>query len=173
MSDRILFLDIDGVLNSLSSVLALGAPSKCLDPVCIGLLARLCKETDAKIVVSSTWRIGRTVQQLQHTLDELGAWALADRFIGRTGDDHNGHRGRQIRQWMLDKQFTGNYVIVDDDSDMLPEQEPHFVKTSFEDGFRAAHYKKAMAILKPEHADSRIITMAEYESPIANRKEGK
>lgn len=158
----VVFLDIDGVLNSLSSVLALGAPSKCLDPVCIGLLARLCKETDAKIVVSSTWRLGRTVPQLQYTLDQLGAWELSNRFIGRTSDDHNGHRGRQIKQWIDENQFTGRYMIVDDDSDMLPEQMPFFVKTSFEDGFRAAHYKQAMVILKPEHADSKIITMAEY-----------
>jgi hypothetical protein len=156
----VLFLDIDGVLNSLGSVLALGDPSHHLDPVSIGLLARVCKETDAQIVVSSSWRIGRTVAQLQNELDKLGAWALADRFIDRTGNGHNGHRGKQIREWL---QTNGErpYVIVDDDSDMLPEQRPYFVHTSYEDGFRAKHYREAMKILKPEHDDSKIILMAD------------
>lgn len=156
----IVFLDIDGVLNSLGSVLALGNPSLHLDPVSIGLVARLCKETDAKIVVSSSWRIGKTVSALQNELDGLGAWALADRFVARTGDGHNGHRGRQIHEWM---QAHGErpYVIVDDDSDMLPEQQPYFVHTTWEDGFRAKHYRAALKILKPDHDGTKIILMAD------------
>lgn len=162
--ERILFLDIDGVLNSLSSVLALGDPNHHLDPVCIKLIERLCKETDAKIVISSAWRIGRTAEALQVTLAKLGAVEIAHRIVGRTGDGYNGHRGRQIKEWIEVNAPECSYVIVDDDSDMLPAQKPYFVKTSFEDGFRAAHYKKAMVILKPEHADSKIITMVEYQA---------
>lgn len=156
----VVFLDIDGVLNSLGSVLALGDPSHHLDPVSVGLVARLCKETGAEIVVSSSWRIGRTVQTLQNELDRLGATKLADRFIGRTGDGHNGHRGRQIREWL---QTNGQrpYVILDDDSDMLPEQQPFFVHTTWEDGFRAQHYRAALKILKPDHDDAKIILMAD------------
>lgn len=158
---HVIFLDIDGVLNCLGSVLALGDPNHHLDPVSVGLLSRICKETDALVVVSSSWRIGRTVKQLQHELQNLGAYKLAERFVGKTGDGHNGHRGRQIRQWIEDNVHTGRYVIVDDDSDILPEQAPFFVHTSWEDGFRARHYQEAMKILKPEHADTKIILMAE------------
>lgn len=160
--NRLVFLDIDGVLNNLSSALALGNPSKHLDPVCVGLIERLLKEADAKVVVSSSWRIGRTVESLQQELDSLWANKIADRIIGKTGDGYNGHRGRQIKEWIEVNAPDCSYVILDDDSDMLPAQKPYFVKTTFEDGFRAAHYKKAMAILRPEHADSKIITM-EYE----------
>ena len=156
----ILFLDIDGVLNSLGSVLALGDPSHHLDPVSVGLMARLCQETDAKIVVSSTWRIGRTVEMLKNELDKLGAHKVADRIIDRT-KDFRAIRGKQIAQWIEDNAFEGRYVIVDDDSDMLPEQKPYFVHTSWEDGFKAKHYRDALKILKPEHADSKIILMAD------------
>lgn len=161
---RVLFLDIDGVLNSLSSALALGDTNHHLDPVCVGLIARLLKETDTKVVISSSWRIGRTVETLQFELDRLGAHRIGDRIIGRTGDGYNGHRGRQIKEWIEMNAPNCTYIIVDDDSDMLPAQKPYFVKTDFENGFRAAHYKKAMAILRPEHADSKIITFAEFEA---------
>lgn len=160
--NRVLFLDIDGVLNSLSSVLALGNPNDHLDPVCVGLMARLLKETDTQVVVSSTWRIGRTVLALQNELDRVGAHKIANRIIGRTGDGHDGRRGLQIKEWIEKNDPSCTYVIVDDDSDMLPEQMPYFVKTDFDEGFRASHYRKAMNILKPEHEDSKIITMAEF-----------
>lgn len=160
---KVLFLDIDGVLNSLSSVLALGNPNEHLDPVCVALVARLLKETDAKVVVSSSWRIGRTVETLKHELDRIGAHKIADRIIGRTGDGYNGHRGRQIKEWIELNAPECSYVILDDDSDMLPAQRPYFVKTNFDEGFRASHYKRAMAILNPGHADSKIITMAEFQ----------
>lgn len=161
---RILFLDVDGVLNSLGSVLALGDPNHHFDPVSVGLITRLLKETETKVVVSSSWRIGRTVANLQHVLDGLGATKIADRIIGRTGDEFNGHRGRQIKDWIDKNAPNCSYVIVDDDSDMLPEQKPYFVHTSWEDGFRAKHYRDAMKILSPGHDDSKIITMAEYQA---------
>jgi hypothetical protein len=160
---KLVFLDIDGVLNSLSSVLALGNPNEHLDPVCVGLVARMLKETDAKVVISSSWRIGRTVEALKHELDRIGAHRIADRIIGRTGDGYQGHRGRQIKEWIETNAPDCSYVILDDDSDMLPAQKPYFVKTNFDEGFRASHYRKAMAILQPEHADSKIITMAEFQ----------
>ena len=164
---KIVFLDIDGVLNSLSSVLALGNPNKCLDPVCVGLVARLLKEAGAKVVVSSSWRIGRTVKELQNELDGIGAGRIADHIIGRTGDGYNGHRGRQIKEWIEANAPDCSYIILDDDSDMLPAQKPYFVKTNFDEGFRASHYRKAMGLLNPQHADSKIITMAEFKPDIA------
>ena len=158
-AERILFLDVDGVLNSVGSVLALGGPSDCLDPVSVGLVARLCRETGAKIVVSSTWRIGRDVERLKEELARAGAPQLAEFIIDKT-DTVPGIRGKQIARWLEANDFSGRYVIVDDDSDMLPEQKPYFVQTCYADGFRARHYTDAMAILDPKHADSQIIVPA-------------
>ena len=157
---RIIFLDIDGVLNNLGSVIGLGDPSHHLDPVSVGLMTRLCEEAGASIVISSSWRIGRTVESLKDEFDKLGAHKLADRFMDRT-KDFQAIRGKQIARWIEDNAYTGRYVIVDDDSDMLPEQKPYFVHTSWEDGFRAKHYRDALKILKPEHEESRIILMGD------------
>ena len=160
-AQRVIFLDIDGVLNSLGSVIALGNPNHHLDPVAVKLIERVCKETGAKIVVSSSWRIGRTVEQIQQELCSIGAAGVAEHIVGRTGDGHNGHRGRQIKEWIEKNSPDCTFAITDDDSDMLPAQKPYFVKTTFEDGFKAMHYKKMMAILDPKHADRKIILMAD------------
>jgi hypothetical protein len=40
-----------------------------------------------------------------------------------------------------------DYVILDDDSDMLPEQETRHVHTSWEHGFRMKDMEKAFEIL--------------------------
>jgi hypothetical protein len=41
----------------------------------------------------------------------------------------NTHRGEEIEYW-LQENWVDRYCIIDDDSDMLPEQMPYFVKTS-------------------------------------------
>ena len=42
-------------------------------------------------------------------------------------------RGEEIAEWLRNNQVD-NYVIFDDDRDMLPGQLPFFVRTNFEDG---------------------------------------
>lgn len=161
---KIIFLDIDGVLNSLGSVIALGDPNNHFDMVSVRLIERVCKETETQIVVSSSWRIGRTTEMLQEEMRRLGAPEIAARIVGRTGDGYNGHRGRQIKEWLETKAPDATFIIVDDDSDMLPAQKPYFVKTSWEDGFRAKHYRDAMKLLDPQHSDSKIIVMADSQA---------
>lgn len=64
MSARVLFLDVDGVLVHAASVgggRASGeSGSFCyaamVDPACAGRLARILAQTDATVVVTSTWR---------------------------------------------------------------------------------------------------------------------
>lgn len=78
---KIIFLDIDGVLNHqqwYGSELYKDFPSKEnyeRQQFCtwtIELLNNLTDETGAKIVVSSSWRLGRTVQQLQELFELVG-----------------------------------------------------------------------------------------------------
>jgi len=60
---KILFLDIDGVINSSSSFIALGHSSYFegsdsgtnFSPISLKLLEKLCKKFDLKIYVHSTW----------------------------------------------------------------------------------------------------------------------
>jgi hypothetical protein len=79
---KLIFLDVDGVLNSIESMLVLEAMDK-LCPVRIGLVARLAREADAKIVVSSSWRTGR-LENTVKLLTEAGAGCLAPYITSET-----------------------------------------------------------------------------------------
>lgn len=145
---KYLFLDIDGVLNSTRSACGLGkiphdAEPKDLpffDLIALGLIRRLCEETGAKIVLSSTWRMGRDPVELGNQLDLpiISKTLVLDGF-----------RGDEIKQW-LDENYNPHvdkYAIVDDDSDMRPEQRPFFVKTHYNNGLLWDHYLQLKALL--------------------------
>lgn len=123
MNSRVIFLDYDGVLNNPFYLLM--TPQKtaldALDPHRIAILSTLCNRTKAKVVLTSTWR------------DDLKARKYLIKsgipIIGAT-PHHNENRGLEIKQWIRDKKFTGNYIILDDEcSDLTDEQIKHLVYT--------------------------------------------
>ena len=120
---NIVFLDVDGVLNSIAFLKANPDlhPDDHIDPLNVKRLNDLTDATGAKIVVSSTWRL-----PFLWINDLAGLKALLARH-GVTGDiigmtpSLNPHqpRGKEIQQWMDDSGLDiGNIVILDDDSDM-------------------------------------------------------
>ena len=91
----------------------------------LGWLDELCKELDLKIVISSVWRRHFNLEEWSRALMELGFHNL--KVIGITETRHS-LRGHEIQDW-LDKYGADDFVIIDDDSDMLPEQSKHFFQT--------------------------------------------
>jgi hypothetical protein len=71
----VIFLDIDGVLAPIRQWDRYGD----LDSACIRVLNEIVVRGGADVVVSSTWRYGKTVAELQEILDAQG-------FIGRVLD---------------------------------------------------------------------------------------
>lgn len=173
---KILFLDIDGVLNSQRSFIALGhkkarlrdayndsyyarITKATIDEIAVGLINRLIKETRAQVVVSSTHRIHfrnsdntgtYNLFEMNNYLSNLG---IRCNVIGATPTSDSGHRGTEIMHWLDSHklQFTEpvtKYAIVDDDSDMRPEQLPFFVQTSLDDGLCLSHYNSLLKLLK-------------------------
>jgi len=156
MTRPIIFLDFDGVLNSMASVLATGrGGSVCPDTMSVGLMARLVREADANVVVSSAWRIGASIEDLQGTLTRWGGIDIANRLIGKT-PSHGECRGAEIAQWLAEhpNDHDERWVIVDDDGDMLDGQLSRFVQTLHRDGFGVREYVKCMQIIAPQHKDS-------------------
>ena len=140
MSKPVIFLDFDGVLNSLRSTLAFGGCGRHqFDAVAVDLMARLAGKADARVVVSSAWRIGQTVEGLRIILGEYST-TLAARVIGMTPRGLE-CRGAEIAQWLAENPSEHNrsFVIVDDDADMLDGQLPRFVQTRHRDGIGAPH----------------------------------
>ena len=172
---KVIFLDFDGVLNSRQSMSFWhrkrdqekwenqmyeswqGTMSEYIAqefcPICTSNMELLIEKVpEAKIVVSSTWRLNNTVDDLKKILKPFPT--VANRIIGVTprGEYKNGRimRGEEIKTWLEHHPEVENYVIIDDDSDMLPEQLDNFVHTSNMHGFLYGDMLKATNILRKD-----------------------
>lgn len=164
---KIIFLDIDGVLNSEEWYKSVSVrvieqepnfnPSNTeynFDPSVWKWIQKLIDETGAKIVLSSSWRYW----SLQATIDNL---------VGVTPGLMSRCRGQEIKRFFENMQ-KGNddvnekyklqiisdlhekiesYVIIDDDCDFTKEQLPHLVQTDSLYGMTENDYLKALKIL--------------------------
>lgn len=160
---KVIFLDIDGVLNTVRSakwrserfdyLFSLKYTRKTrFDFEAVANLNELTRLTGAKIVLTSAWR-SSSVRHAQELLREQGVEA---QVVGVTPEVQNRElncryvgRGREIRVWMREngRRFgLTNYLILDDDKDFLKFQKPHFVKTDYEIGF--GDWKKFLKALK-------------------------
>ena len=111
-------------------------------------LNKLIKITGAKVVVSSCWRIGNSIKGLQDTLSFDG---VECDVIDMTPRINGVDRGVEIKFWM--DNFKGDidsFVILDDDSDMLPSQMDNFVKCPNQFGFQEKELERALKILGHE-----------------------
>lgn len=130
---KVLFLDIDGVCNNQKTRERQG------DTKFIGIkpeLAQLVRDivdaTGCEIVLSSTWRM----------FPDSAKWAedhIAP-FHSQTIDMQRGakwgvvDRGHEIKEWLDRHPDVERYAILDDNSDMLPEQMPNFFQTTWAEG---------------------------------------
>jgi len=149
--ERILFVDIDGVLVTDFSKDNLDSDHVHLfNPISVNILNKVVEITDCYIVISSSWR-KRDLVWMRRIFNERG-FKYTDRIIGETMRGYHfvergAHipipRGVEIKAWLdlfvrkTDVGFTNNnyqYAIVDDDADMLLEQTDYFVQTDSEKG---------------------------------------
>lgn len=113
---KIIFLDIDGVLNTPKLLKKFGFDF--IDDILVALVARIVNETGAKIVLSSTWRIEEKNKQLVQE-------ALAQRnleihdstpVITRSGGWESAgwvERREEIQAWLNNNEVT-KFAIIDD-----------------------------------------------------------
>ena len=127
---RIIFLDIDGCVNSEKWYCDTKGLKGDFDPQVINLLNTL-KDLDVEVVVSSSWGEDG-VKQLKNVGLELP-------IIGNTEHFYRDWtcRGNEVEKWLIDNLGRGtkygqtseeyNYVIIDDDCDMLYGQRNNFI----------------------------------------------
>ena len=141
---KILFLDMDGVVNTASKdrySLSLKLTYDYngykdifqFDPrILINFikLLRFCKENDIGICITSTWRINTTKEGwnnfiYKHFSNTLKIKETDTLVIGTTGTLHNGIRGLQIKEWLSLCNEEADYLVVDDETfdikDYIPE----------------------------------------------------
>jgi hypothetical protein len=181
---RIIFLDVDGVLNcqihyetqqfkdyreakkqlkkdvKAERIEKLDYYKAQLSSERIEWLNELCKDTGAVVVISSTWRLGKTAEQLQEVFDYAGGtFKIIDVTPNLRGEGCL--RGNEIYQWIKenDKDLGvsyynfKNYVIIDDDSDMLLWQREHFFQTDSYSGLTPNTCYKIRKFFKNQHIE--------------------
>ena len=149
---KILFLDIDGVLNSTSSCIAykgFGSPWRIssknelkFSDVSMNILKRIIDEFDFHIVLSSTWRTSLTHEQFIHMM-KLYDIDVSEHFLGFT-PELDTIRGLEIQHFIdSNKLEMEDYIILDDDSDMTKiQKENHFIKVNGTYGLSSLEYQK-------------------------------
>lgn len=169
---KAIFFDIDGVLNSSRSILAPMYESRenplrdlvygaklgfigemalrTVDPIAVGLLNRLIRESEALVILCSSHReflVEDTnygsfthILRLNKYLEDMNIKGGID---GVTPVLH-GPRGLEVQTYVIEHEID-DYVILDDSSDFLPGQ-PH-IKVDPSIGLSAENYYEACKLL--------------------------
>jgi hypothetical protein len=163
---KIIFLDIDGVLNNevfvnsfweilkqlkmkrpeakeLHQIVMRDDYGNLFCPTACKMLKLLVERTGAKIVISSAWRKDGGLIEMQNMWKHR---QLPGDVIDITPIRDNEPRGEEIAEW-LSKNEHEEYVILDDDSDMLEEQKNNFVQQDSRYGLTFNDTIKAIRIL--------------------------
>lgn len=140
MKNKIIFLDLDGPIFDNGNYIE--DAGYCLK--------ELVKLTGAKIVITSDWRIGKSLDQVMSRLSV---------FIGLTSqevidltkviyyDSYEIARGAEIELWLRDHPEVDNYVIIDDsETAALVSMSSNFVKVG-KAGFNGECFRDALRIL--------------------------
>lgn len=146
---RVIFLDIDGVLNSHRTAVAFSTFHQ-LDPIAVKMLFRVVTLAEAKIVISSTWRhdkqwlttIWGALRQAGWPWIHTGFLPLGECPIIDRTETLPGVRGIEIQAWLDANPEYDDYIILDDDSDMLDSQLHRFIKCDHHIGFGWEQWKK-------------------------------
>jgi hypothetical protein len=149
--NKVLFLDIDGVLNSeefYKNEFKSGNKTSRFDSASVLIAKKIIEEYSLEIVISSTWRFG-AIDMLMHELqkNKLIKYLHNDWF---TPVIHPAHRGTEIKYWLDIHPEVTDYIIIDDDDNILEEQKNNFVKTCIQRGLKTEHYNRVRAIFSKE-----------------------
>jgi trans-aconitate methyltransferase len=153
MFKPLIFLDIDGVLNSETwfwtnpyrrDVSVFEKRFDQLDPKACKLLHDFCQDISAQVVISSTWRKLLTVNEISSLLEKRDCYLD---IIGATPHVYlqPHQRGDEIQSW-LDINGLRPFVIFDDDSDM-GNLKHRLVQTSWQTGLTQEHIDRAYKVL--------------------------
>lgn len=148
---KVIFIDFDGVLNTEKYVRSCTEFGLIIDPSKMVLLKQITDVTDAKIVLSTSWR--EHWDEDSQKCDEIGIKInnifsnFGLKIFAKT-PILNSSREEEIELWLENNQQVLNFVVLDDrflDSKRL---RGHFIKTlGYSKGLDEITVKKAIDIL--------------------------
>jgi hypothetical protein len=159
---KYLFLDIDGVLNTgqysnylvENGLCETDADGYLFDPEAVQNLEYIIEATDAKIIITSTWRLDGDMQALWHNRNLAGEvvgvtpTVQKEKAIGKIKIWY-GHRGMEIEEWFRSNAIVPyKYAILDDEDDYLPHQSAHLILTDPMTGITEDVAEKVISLLE-------------------------
>ncbi len=151
---NIIFLDIDGVLNSTNYMIKVynetgkrwSSEKNLVDPYCLNLLRGLVEEFDAYIVITSTIRKNEKLLNIFYNM--IKSEIPLNRFIGVTKSLPNQSRGIEIEEYINKHDYLiNNFVAFDDDGD-LDNLGDNFIQTQNKFGLQEEDIFKAKSIFQ-------------------------
>lgn len=176
---NIIFLDIDGVLNTKRyrdiQVKYDGINEEeakfNFDPKCMKFLKKIVEETNAYIVISSTWKYDKEKDDDLYWLNLIGnlnIYKLKDRVIDCTPDLRAelrtfNCRSAEIEKWLtLNNGKVNNFVIIDDDYNINECIINHLAPCEEQYGFNEDVYMIAKKILNNEYVENISSLLYDY-----------
>lgn len=166
---KVIFLDIDGVLNShvhqhahlkereefikgLNGRVDM-TPEEwidycwhMLDSEAMRILNLIVEVSKAKVVISSSWRNAYPWYAILGSFKKMGFQGQIIDKTPRHVEAAGSERGHQIQAWLNEHPEVEEFVILDDDSDMVHLM-PKLVHTSWRDGLLKEHLDPALKLL--------------------------
>ncbi len=158
---QVIFLDFDGVLNSEASVL-LSIRQRILNgtddspvnedlcPVCTSTFQMILDYLpEAKIVISSSWRLFFNIEQLKAILTRYGI--EGERVVGVTPAAHldQSNRGDDISLYLEEHPEVTEYGILDDNGGMTVHTD-RFVQTDYSTGLTLEKALEFIKLMDPQ-----------------------
>lgn len=137
---KLIFLDVDGVLNKSSSPHEVGHGS--IDKKMVERFNKILDETAAGVVLSSSWRLDSNWHQI------LAQHGVKNAFVGQTPYIPDARRGTEIFSYLLEvTEPVERYAILDNCSeDNFLETQPLF-KTNTNEGLTDSVMNKVIDYL--------------------------
>jgi hypothetical protein len=154
---RVIFLDIDGVLNRTKEATHIR-----IDEDCVQRLKTLIEHTDAKVVLSTFWRhFDEYITYILHR-EGIAADVVIGRTPGRTGSQHlsasaadeaqYASRAAEIKTWLAQHPEVTQFVILDDRPSAADASlQAHFVQTLSDHGLTDADVVRCSELLLNAH----------------------
>ena len=154
---KVIFLDIDGVLVTRNSIKYqhLNFPDDTsiqFGKKAVKNLNKLIRLTKAKIVISSTWRLFHSLEELQDIFKKQSVKGkiISTTSVERATIEEDIPRGQKMADWLQIYPSLKHYFIIDDDvqTDCIQFHPYNCVETSYKRGFATEdRFNEALAIL--------------------------
>jgi hypothetical protein len=145
---RVLFLDIDGVLNRTGfSPPSTNGMRDWIEPELAARLAATLETIDAQIVLSTSWRVTSSLEELRADLDAAGI--DGSRLLGATPLLEDDQRWAEIDAWMREHGIAPEAVVIVEDFYAMGPLATRTVTTSADRGLDEAAASAIVALFAP------------------------